>query len=260
MRNKQFFLAFLSSILFANAYSQANNQHAGDFSSSTVLIPQQVNAVTSSFKDFSMYSPHNFLNGSVLNTFNNSENTKGRRYFFDSWVKGTVLTADGRTVQADSFLFNLDKVASILLVTIDKKNVIEVNKDAVHSFSLSGQGQTYSFEKVETINPDKYFQVLVKKEGGYTLYKSVNTHLVKADYNTNGLSESGNPYDEYIDAAQYYIRLPDGKTIKNCTLKLKSIKEALSLDKTKVNEWLSQHSSYEIDESFLQGLTVYLNQ
>lgn len=225
-----------------------------------VLITQTQNSVDKTFKDFSMYSPHGFLNGSVMTTFNNSENTKGRRYFFDNWAKGTLTGASGKTIQADSFQFNLDKITNGLLVTVDKKNIIEVSREAISSFRLTGDGQTYSFIKMPAINPDKFMQVLTDKEKGYALYKVLNTHLVKANYTTNGITEYGNPYDEYVDAAQYYVRLPGDKGIKVIALKKKNIREVLSTDASKVNDWFAQYDPDEITEEFLKNLIENLNQ
>src|SRR5437870_2401035 len=66
-----------------------------------------------SFHNFNMYSFNNALSGQFTN-FNNTENTKGKRYLFDNWVKGNVINAQGATVVNDSFFYNLDKVQNDL--------------------------------------------------------------------------------------------------------------------------------------------------
>src|SRR5215467_1932662 len=99
---KLLYLAFLSTGFLSTAFSQHT---VGDF------------------RDFNQYSPSNFMNGGVIMGFNNKDNTKGKRYYYDGWVKGTLIAQKGRVISNDKYLFNLDKMNSNLLVTEDKSNI-----------------------------------------------------------------------------------------------------------------------------------------
>ena len=210
------------------------------------------------FKDFGMYSPHDLLNGGNLTAFNNAEGVKGRRFFFDEWAKGTVTNALGKEIKDDSMKFNLDKLTNTLLVTKNFKDIIEVDKGSIKDFTLSQNGKTFYFTKVNGISNYKFVEVLEQKENGYILYKLMNTRLVKADYNTDGIAESGNPYDEYVDAPVYYI-MYQGE-LKMVGLKYKSIRDAVKKDSQKLNSFADDHRSDEIDENYLKNLVAYLNQ
>lgn len=210
------------------------------------------------FKDFGMYSPHTILNGSNLTTFNNAEGIRGRRFFFDEWAKGTVTNSLGKEIRDDSLRFNLDKITNTLLVTKNYKDIIEANKESIRDFILNQDGKTYNFTIVNAISKYKYVEVLGQKENGYALYKGINTHLVKADYNTDGLAEAGNPYDEYVDVPVYYI-MYQGE-VKTVALKYKSIRDAVKKDTQKLNSFAEDHRTDEIDENYLKNLVAYLNQ
>jgi hypothetical protein len=212
----------------------------------------------SSFTNFNTYSNNTALNGSNVN-FNAIENTKGRRYLFDGWAKGNVITSKGDVINNDTMLFNLDKMNNTLLVTEDKNNIIAVNRADISSMTLSDGKETYHFERVDAINPQGFLQVLAKKENGYILYKSIRTKFEKADYHTDGLMESGKSYDEYSDEYKYFIVMPDGKSFKEVALKSKSIKEAVGTD-PKAAQFFSAHKNDPVNETYLSALVDYLNQ
>jgi hypothetical protein len=210
------------------------------------------------FKNFNVYTHNTALDGSFVN-FNNIENTKGKRYLFDDWAKGNVTMSAGGVINSDSLYYNFDKMSSSLLVTTDKKNIIAVNRSDISSFTLSDTNTNYNFERVDAINPRGFLQVLEKKDKGYILYKSITTKFEKASYHTDGLMESGKPYDEYSDQYKYYIALPDNKGYKNIVLKVKGIKEAFS-GNPKFEEYTSAHKNALMDESYLIELIRFLNQ
>jgi len=212
---------------------------------------------TSSIHNFNYYSYNNALSGQFTN-FNNIENTKGKRYLFDNWVKGKVINAQGALVVNDSFSYNLDKVQNDLIVK-NGSQVIIVDKKELGTFTLSDGNQEYTFERNELINPAQFFVVLAKNEK-YALYKLIKTKFIKADYHTNGLSESGNTYDEYKDEADYYIVSIVEKKFQQFSLKKKSIKTAFESISNNSKEYFEQHKNDAIDEEFLKKLVVYLNK
>lgn len=240
---KLIYLAFVSTGFLSNAFSQ--------------------NAVEKTFKDFSQYSPSSFMNGGVIFSFNNKDNTKGKRYYYDGWVKGSLISEKGAIINSQKYLFNLDKLNSSLLVTEDKQNIIQVDNTEIRYFTLINGVDSSSFERVDMIDPKVYLRIVAKKGTGfgYTLYKSIHTTFVKANYVSDGLMESGNPYDEYVDAEQYYVVLPEGKEFRPLSsLKSKAIRAAFKGQEKKVNEYFDQHADQNIDEFFLKGLTDYINQ
>jgi hypothetical protein len=145
-------------------------------------------------------------------------------------------------------------------MTEDFKSVIEVNKDQVKAFDLKDEtGKDYIFEQVAGINNGNFIQQLVNGQK-YRLYKGINTKFVKENHVSDGMTESGNPYDEYVNEYEYYLVLPGGKDFRKLVLKKKAIKETLNMETAKVNNYLSQHADDEINEDFLIGLTLFINQ
>ncbi len=242
------------------AFSTVNGQRVGELGGTQLVPAGEINAIDKTIKDFSQYSYNSFLNGSVLSSFNNKENVKGRKYFFDSWVKGVAVTDKGQVIDNNKFFFNVDKVNNLLLTTEDKKTIIEVDKNLIRSFTLQNASQTVSFERVDLINPKIYLQVLTRKDSGYTLYKATFTKFVRADYSTNGLTESGNPYDEYVDTDIYYLLLPGGKEYKTIGLRARSIRQAFRGQEKIVNDYLYQHAGENMDDAFLIKLVDEVNQ
>ena len=192
--------------------------------------------------------------------FHQNEETKGSRYFFKEWVKGTVIDNKGAVVSDEYCLFNYDKMAHALLVTKDKKSMIQVNSSDIQSFILDDQNGKYSFEKKPLINEKDFLVQLVKPGGKYSLYKSIKTKFEKANYSTNGMVETGKNYDEYIDEATYYVVPADEKKVMAVELKKKSIKGAFPNEQGKVNSYLSAHRDDFINEAFLIALVNDLNQ
>jgi len=221
-------------------------------------------AVDNSFQEFA----HNLgVNGTsraitTITAFSSKEDTKGSRYLFDHWVNGSaVSTMKDVSVNSQTLLFNYDKITHNLYITQDKKTVVEVDKNQIQSFTLHGDGgQDYAFERVNLINTDQFFQPLVKSGDKYTLYKLTKTTFKKADYHSDGLTESGHNYDEYVENSEFYILFPGGKEYKKIELKKKSIKDALSPAAARVNDYFSGHKYDDINESFLKGLVSVINQ
>ena len=214
------------------------------------------NSASSTFKDFGDYSMHPIMSGSGLNAFNSPENTKGRRYFFDEWVTGEIVSFNGKSIIGDQYLFNFDKVNNNILVTKDKKEVIEVNKDSIREIHFTDKGVAYNFEKVAKISAFRFVEVLVKNDK-LSLYKTISTHLVKANYTTNGLTESGNPYDEFVDEPVYIICYKG--EYKPVQLKFRSIRSNLKEESKKVNDFYAEHLDDEVDENYLKSIVNYIN-
>lgn len=200
--------------------------------------------------------------GSGVPSFSAPKETKGTRYLFADWVKGVAVSENGGVMNMGDLWFNYDKIGKQLLVTADRKLLVEVDKSNLQSFSLKGpDGDDFVFEKVNALNPGFFYQALVKADGKYSFYKLLSTKFVKSDYHSDGLVETGTPYDEYVDSYDYFIVMPDGKTVQKLgDFKSKTLKATLPNDAAKVDSYFSQHKGETVNEVFVTGLVAYLNQ
>lgn len=197
----------------------------------------------------------------VVNSFNNTENTKGARFLFDTWVKGdSVIDAGGNIINTVSFIFNFDKMTGNLLATQDKINIMSVAPIGINSFVLEDKGRKYIFEHVAAIDSLKFFLALVKSDTRYSLYKRFVTKFIASNFRNDGVMQTGNQYDEYKDESQYYIIEPGATSAKVVSLKPKGIKAALEMQKEKTDAYFKQHKEDVIDERFLSGLINSLNE
>ena len=78
------------------------------------------------FHNFTVYSYNTALNGTFIG-FNKEDNTRGKKYLFDSWAKGTVVDINKNVIANDSLGYNFDKMQNILIVKMSDK-IIQVNK------------------------------------------------------------------------------------------------------------------------------------
>ena len=217
-------------------------------------------AVYNSVQDFGKAEASRLYQGSALTVFHQKEETQGSRYLFNWWVNGTMLDTNLIVINTADFSFNYDKVGKKLLATRDKNTIIEINDVAINSFILKTDTSIAKFEKIPAISKKEFLIELVKDEVRYSLYKSMKTTFQKADYTNNGLIESGKKYDEFVDEFEYYIIFPGGNQFKKVELKKKSIREALSNEEVKVKQYFSKSESGVINELFLKGLILFLNQ
>lgn len=196
--------------------------------------------------------------GGVLPTFLIKENTRGNRYLFDHWAKGTVIGTDGVTYKPANAQFNYDKIDQKLFMLVDNKTVMELGSEAIAGFSLSSNDSNFHFERLKNSTDLRFYEPLYKSEKGYSLYKLVDTKFKKADYQSNGMLESGNKYDEYIDQDIYYILTSKGELIK-IDFKKKSLERALTNESSKVETFFTEHKKDRLDEELVKNLLQYLN-
>src|ERR1700744_3059007 len=173
------------------------------------------------------------------------EQLHGSPYLFDHWVHGYAISAQDSIVQNDDYLFNYHKIEGVLLYTDNGRSMFTVYKDKARKFVLfDDNGQQFSFEFVPSIDNAHYIQVL-STGSKYKIYKQLNTKFLKADFQTNGITSSGNNYDSYVDDATYYA-VKSGAQPQKFTLKRKAIKTAFGTDGDKAGKYLSDHDSDEI--------------
>jgi len=181
----------------------------------------------------------------------NQEPTKGSPYLFANWVHGFAIGIGDSLLFDVNSLYNYDKMSGDLLFTKDRNVIMQVNKQQVKYFSLSdGKLYPHVFESAPVINNKPFIEVVLNTTK-YKIYKQTDTKLVRADFHTDGVIESGHKYDEYVDAVHYYfVKAGDAKP-KQISLKKKTIKELLAGD---ADKFISEQGNRDIDDDYLREL------
>jgi hypothetical protein len=185
--------------------------------------------------------------------------TYGSRYFFNDWVHGFIIDSKDSLIKNPAFLFNYDKMGGRLVLTTDQKSLIVVNKEKVKSFTLFNQDkQAFVFERVPAIDTARYVQVL-SMGAKYKIYKLIKTDYKRSDYSTDGVFQSGNKYNEYVDDGDYYLLNIENNQLQKIALKKKALETAFASDDSKLNKFMTDHSSDTIGDIYLTGLGDYMN-
>lgn len=238
---------FLCASLFAQTTESVNRYSAqGNFSQylNKTLVKNSTNVNKSS----------------VLNIFNNEENTIGSRFLFNEWVEGdSIINNQGVLINITAFIFNYDKLTGNLLATQDKINNMLVSSKDIQSFVLKGMGKRFFFEHNTAIDSVHYFLELVKSDSNYSLYKRFVTAYVAANGRNDGVMQTGKDYNEYKDDNEYYVLNESNSASQMVRLKPKDIKAVFISKKDKTDAYFKQHRDDEINEKFLIGLIEYLN-
>jgi len=200
----------------------------------------------------------NLYRGSSLPTFLIKEDTRGNRYLFEKWVNGSVTGSDGVVYNFSKFSYNYDKVDGKLFMLMDSTTVMELSSKDIAGFTLKEEDREYHFERLKNSTDLNFYQPVYKDEKGFSLYKLLVTKLVKANYQTNGMIESGNKYDEYVDSEQYFIFSSKGELMK-IEFKKKSIEKVLENESSKVEAFFNDHKNDKVDETFVTSLLQSLN-
>jgi hypothetical protein len=184
--------------------------------------------------------------------------TKGSQYLFDTFVCGYVVNSSGEIVYQTGNRFDYDKIGGSLLLTTDNKTIIEVAWDKISSFTLySSTDERFDFEKVPSIDPSHYVQVLVSGPK-YKIYKLIKTRLDRADYVNKGSVSYGNDYDEFVDDADYFVFDAQDKHVQKLPLRKKSIKEVFAKEADKAAKFLATNSG-SINDIYLSKLGELMN-
>jgi len=79
---------------------------------------------------------------------------------------------------------------------------------------FDSNAQLFVFEDVPAIDSKHYMQVLASGSK-YKIYKDLGTKFIKSNFYTNGITSTGNKYDEYVDDSVYLLqKLPGGQPQK----------------------------------------------
>ncbi|ASU32543.1 hypothetical protein [Mucilaginibacter xinganensis] len=185
----------------------------------------------------------------------NQEPTKGSPYLFANWVHGFAVGAGDSLLYDINNLYNYDKTSGDLLYTQDLKRIMQVNKQAIKYFCLfNGKLYPQIFESAPAVSSKPFTEVLLSTSR-YKIYKQTDTKLIRADFHTDGVIESGHRYDEYDDAVHYYfVRLPGDKP-KQISLKKKTLKELMAGD---ADKFISAQGDRDVDEDYVRDLAFSL--
>lgn len=198
---------------------------------------------------------------SAVPSFSIKEDVKGNRYLLgDRWGQGVIVTADDSLVDNRALKFNFDKIQQKLYTTKDLATIIELDNQHIKAFAIRDGDSLMIFDRVGAIDSSRYFLVIVPAERGkYSLYRDIRTKFVKADYHSDGMTESGAPYDEYVDNNSYFLVLPGGLRARRLEMRKKYLKEIIPEEKFKVDEFFSKHRYDVINETLLKELILFLN-
>ncbi|MBB6111811.1 hypothetical protein SAMN05421821_11494 [Mucilaginibacter lappiensis] len=184
----------------------------------------------------------------------------GSRFLSEKWMHGFGISYADSLIQNNSYFFNYDKTMSDVLFSRDQRAVFTADKQEVKAFTLIDDAfQTYSFEAVPAIDP-KHYSMVLATGNKYKIYRLLTCKLVKANFTTNGITSSGNNYDEYVDENHYFIWNVKTKQLQPVELKSKSIKTALATDADKLKAFNKEHGDDDINEAYLKDLGDYLNK
>lgn len=224
----------------------------------SVVHSQIVNdEMAQDFKDISKFGSR----GSGFEGFQtyHSGKVEGSQFFCPDWTTGTVTTINKQQF-GSHYLFLYDKVRQELFIKLkDSPIVLQADKDQIGSFTLNTD-RAHTFVPAGTIDPSNngnFFEVLVKNDKGYSLFKLIKTKFVKADERDMEKQSLGEVFDSYQDQITYYL-MSDGK-VQTVSLRKNNILKALAPVKNKVSEYFDMHSDSDIDEGLLIGAIQYIN-
>jgi hypothetical protein len=205
------------------------------------------------------FGPLNTLSsGTALPVIEHKEETKGSRYLLKGFAYGVVVDNTGKVIADSLHLLNYDKIDGQLMIAQGANQFLEVDKDKVAAFAFKTPDTSFIFLNVPILSKINYF-ILVATGPRYSVYKSIHTKFIKSNYVSNGLTESGNNYDEYLDTQTYFwVAGKDSAGVFE--LKKKSIKTVFVAEKNRVDDYFSQHKLDDIDDHFIKGLVDYLNK
>ncbi len=187
---------------------------------------------------------------------------QGSRFLFGmNWVKGEILTANNELIKNDSIFLTLDKITQRLFYTKDLENFFSIDNKEFKSVTFYRRDTSFVFEHVPYIDKRNLFQVLVKTNNRYSLYKLIHTKFARTGYIDPDPDDKEYNYEGYTDEPQYFLLFPN-KTYRSLyALKRKPIERifALGPDSEKVAAYFSKHKNEKNDEQYLRNLVLYLN-
>jgi hypothetical protein len=186
-------------------------------------------------------------------------NIVGSRYQFDAFAHGFFTDMAGKQIYNQYYLFNYEKVSGYLLLTVDRSNIMKVEKGQVRSFTIyDNSDHRFDFERLPAIDSEHYVQVLANGEK-YKVCKLIKTHFFASDFAHTAAGGVGNDYDQYQDNVEYYVLdVKSSQLQKLSSLKKKSLKAGFAKEEDKVDKFIGENSG-NIDDTYLSNLGDYMN-
>ena len=185
-------------------------------------------------------------------------NVVGSRYLLDSFGHGFFTDASGKQVDNSNCLFNYEKMSGYLLLTLNKRTVMQAGRNQVKSFTIYDKtDRRLDFELVPAIEKSHFVQLLA---GGskYKIYKRIKTEFTPTEISHTASGDRGQDHDEFNDDFTYYVLdVPTGK-VTEFSLRKKSIKQAFPNENDKVTTFLAENKN-SIDDAYIGKLGAYLN-
>jgi hypothetical protein len=182
----------------------------------------------------------------------------GSLYLFDDWVRGALVSSDGLVYNDPSYGFDYNKVDGALLFTKDRKSAIQVDDSKIRSFTLCDkQDNPENFILVPVIDPAHFVQIIADGNK-YKIYKLTLTHFIKNNYHNDGMTSTGNNYDEYADDYSYFVVFGSAAPQK-FALKKKALKVIFKSDIDKLNKFFDTNSG-DIDDNYLHEMGDFMNK
>nr|WP_294946444.1 hypothetical protein [uncultured Mucilaginibacter sp.] len=214
-------------------------------------------ASTSAGNMFSVHSAGSTT--TILGSFASTTEVQGSRYLSENWMHGYAVSKDDAVVQDPALLFNYDMMGGDMIYTADQKAINVVDRASVKTISLfddKGVGSTFAY--VPAVDNSHYVKVLA---GGakYKIYKQIIIRYMKATYQTNGMTSTGNKYDEYAPTYLYFFAKGDAAPVK-FTPKKKALKELFAADADKLDKYMSSAKGDVDSDAYLTALGDAMNQ
>lgn len=185
-------------------------------------------------------------------------NLVGSRYLLDTFVPGYFTYTADKKYFNKRCLFNYEKISGFVLLTLDRQNVREVDRDQIKAFTLYDKtDRRYDFEQVPEIDKTHYLQVLASGSK-YKIYKLIKTNFVASGVAHTAAGDKGQDYDQYLDEAEYYVLDVQTKQVQKVALKKKALKQAFQKEADKVNKFMSENND-SVNDTFLGKLGTIVN-
>lgn len=185
-------------------------------------------------------------------------NVVGSRYLLDSFGHGFFTGASGKQVNNSACLFNYDKMSGYLLLTLDKRSVMQAGRNQVKAFTIYDKAdRRLDFEQAPAIEKLHFVQVLAAGPK-YKIYKRIKTEFTPTDISHTASGDRGQDHDEFNDDFTYYVFDVQTGKVTEFSLRKKSIKQAFPNEGDKLTKFLSENNS-SINEAYIGKLGAYLN-
>ena len=148
----------------------------------------------------------------VVRQFDNRyEGVKGSPFYFDNWVKGSIILGNGQKTENLSLKFNAHE--NELLMNQSKTRAVYIPKEKINSFSLFNPetNQEVIFQNLphhKKADQTHFYKLLFN--GEVSLYEDIIVVFEKADY--QGGYSNDKTFDEFKRYSNYYyISEPDSE-------------------------------------------------